>query len=383
MMHTFLENHRVELIERCREKTELRQTYSGTPEQLIHGVPLFLDQLIKTLLIEQGSSPLDSREVSGPAGGAMTMSEVGTTAAQHGSELLALGYTISEVVHTYGDLCQAITDLSVERKIPFESDEFRTFNRCLDNAIAEAVTEFSYQRDTAIEATHLEEANKHAGMFIHEMRNALQMATFAFDAAKGEKLGLSGATGSVLERSLARLDHLIQQAVTEIRETSGQSLPSKLFSAAELIDEIAQAGALLAQAKQCTFTVAHVDKMLAISGNRSSLYIAVSNLVQNAFKFTRPCTEVTIDTYAVADRILIDVADRCGGLPKGSIERMFHPFAQTGSDKSGLGLGLTISHDAVDAAGGVLSALDVPGHGCVFTISLPRYKAKTRGTTEK
>jgi len=304
----------------------------------------------------------------------MTLSEVGTSAAQHGSELLALGYSVSEVVHAYGDLCQAVSDLAVERNIPFETDEFRTLNRCLDNAIAEAVTEFCYQRDTVIEAAQLKEANKHAGIFIHEMRNALQVASFAFDAAKAERLSLSGATGSVLERSLVRLDHLIQRAVSEIREGAGHSLPSRLFSAAELIAEVAQAGALLAQTKQCKLTVAGVDEMLAISGDRSNLYIAVNNLVQNAFKFTRPCTEVTLDAYAAADRILIDVKDHCGGLPHGSIERMFRPFTQTGSDKSGLGLGLSISRDAVVAAGGALSALDVPGQGCVFTISLPRYK---------
>ncbi len=374
MMHSFLQNHRLDLIERCRVKTSLRSTHSATAQQLENGIPLLLDQIIKTLLIEQGSRPLDSRQVSGAPGGSKTMSEVGTSAARHGSELLALGYSVKEVVHGYGDICQAVTDLAYERRIPFETDEFRTLNRCLDNAIAEAVTEFSYRRDTVIEATYLEETNKHVGIFIHEMRNALQLASFAFDAAKSGKLDLSGATGAVLERSLGRLEHLVEQAVTEIRDGAEELLPSKLFSAAKLVAEIAEAGALLAPTRQCKFTVVGVDEMLAISGNRNDLYVAVSNLVQNAFKFTHPCTEVTLATYAVDDRIFIDVKDHCGGLVPGSIERMFRPFEQTGSDKSGLGLGLSISQDAVVAAGGVLSASNIPGQGCVFTVSLPRYK---------
>ena len=52
---------------------------------------------------------------------------------------VALGYTADQVVHDYGDLCQAITDLAFERDAPFAVDEFRTLNRCLDNAIADAV----------------------------------------------------------------------------------------------------------------------------------------------------------------------------------------------------------------------------------------------------
>ena len=69
----------------------------------------------------------------------------------HGKQLLKLGFTVDQVVHDYGDLCQSITDLAVERDAPFGVDEFRTLNRCLDNAIADAVTEFSYQKALAVE----------------------------------------------------------------------------------------------------------------------------------------------------------------------------------------------------------------------------------------
>jgi hypothetical protein len=150
MLHNFLSNNREALIARCRDKVAQRPKREATPSQLENGVPMFLDQLIRTLKIEQGSQPMDSRDISGPSGGAAALSEMGVSAAQHGAALLQLGFTI-QVVHDYGDLCQAITDLAFERHAPFEVDEFRTLNRCLDNAIAEAVTEFSYQRDSAVE----------------------------------------------------------------------------------------------------------------------------------------------------------------------------------------------------------------------------------------
>jgi len=123
-MHNFLANNRSELIERCKAKVAQRPLRAATPKQLKNGVPLFLEQLIKTLRIEQTTNPLDSREISGPSDGETSMSKVGTYAAQLGRELLNLGYTVDQVVHDYGDLCQAITDLAFERDAPFQIDEF-------------------------------------------------------------------------------------------------------------------------------------------------------------------------------------------------------------------------------------------------------------------
>jgi len=373
MMHNFLANNRSELIERCKAKVAQRPLRAATDKQLQNGVPLFLEQLIKTLRIEQTSNPLDSREISGPSDGETTRSEVGTSAAQHGRELLNLGYTVDQVVHDYGDLCQSITDLAFERDAPFQIDEFRTLNRCLDNAIADAVTEFSYQRDSAADEKRTIEANQQAGFFAHELRNALGTATLAFAAAKAGNLGFSGATGSILERSLTALGDLIDHSLAEVQATAGKTVHSQMFSVADFIDEVKRAAELVAQVKGCKFTVSPVDEELAVSGDRNLLYAAVGNLVQNALKFTRSHTEVTLNAYAVGDRILIDVKDHCGGLPAGDAEKMFLPFTQNSDDKSGLGLGLSIARRSVESNEGTLSVRDVPGTGCIFTINLPRY----------
>lgn len=119
-------------------------------------------------------------------------------------------------------------------------------------------------------------------------------------------------------------------------------------------------------------TVSIVDPLLAMDADRDLLLAAVGNLLQNAFKFTRHGSEVTLNAYAAADRIQIDVEDNCGGLPPGDPEKMFRPFTQGGVDRTGLGLGLAISRLSVEANMGKLSARDVPGSGCVFTIDMPR-----------
>ncbi len=98
----------------------------------------------------------------------------------------------------------------------------------------------------------------------------------------------------------------------------------------------------------------------------------MANLLQNAFKFTACSTEVTLAAYAVGERVFIEVHDHCGGLPEGSVEKLFTPFTQRSDDKSGLGLGLSIARRIIEADGGAISVENVAGTGCVFTISLPR-----------
>jgi C4-dicarboxylate-specific signal transduction histidine kinase len=80
-----------------------------------------------------------------------------------------------------------------------------------------------------------------------------------------------------------------------------------------------------------------------------------------------------LNAYALHARILIDVNDHCGGLPGAMLPTMFAPFAQHGSDRSGLGLGLSIDRQSVASQSGTLSEREVPGIGFVFTIDLPQY----------
>jgi signal transduction histidine kinase len=98
----------------------------------------------------------------------------------------------------------------------------------------------------------------------------------------------------------------------------------------------------------------------------------VANLVQNAFKFTRPHGHITLTARTAGERVLIEVQDECGGLPPGKAEDLFLPFEQRGADKTGMGLGLSISLKGVRAIGGEIQVRDLPGSGCMFTVDLPR-----------
>ena len=167
MMHEFLVENRGELIARCQKKVTDRAAPNTRDEKLAFGIGFFLDQLIETLAVEQAPDPrMRSRQISGPSGGAMSyLSEMGDTATKHGRELLLHGFTVDSMVHDYGDLCQAITEMATERNAPFDTDEFHTLNRCLDNAIADAVSEFTRQRDFVVANQHADALNLRLGAF--------------------------------------------------------------------------------------------------------------------------------------------------------------------------------------------------------------------------
>ena len=354
MLQEFITLNRDEIVERCRAKVATRSVPPPTEAEINHGVPLFLDQLVDAL-----------RE-----GGDKLSPEISRSAVLHGHDLLLQGFTVSQVVHDYGDICQTITELALEQNAPVSTDDFRTLNRCLDDAIAGAVTEFGRGRNQSTLDGETARGNERLGFLAHELRNLLNTSLLAFDVLKTGDVGVGGSTGKVLHRNLVGARDLIGQSLAEVRLTQGIQNREQ-FAVAGFIEEVAQAARLEAHERDVTFTVLPVEDGIAIDADRQVLASAISNLLQNAFKFTRPRTIVTLRVGANADRVLIEVEDECGGLPGDTIN-LFRPFEQRGADRSGLGLGLAYSRWAVEANRGRIYARSIPGKGCVFTVDLPR-----------
>lgn len=367
MLHEFLSENREELAKRCRAKVAQRSSPEITPQASQHGVPVLIGQLISTLLSERGAEhPQD----------AISPGDIGNRAGMHGGELLRHGFSVDQVIHDYGDLCQAVTELANERKVPITVDEFHTFNRCLDNAMAEAVTEFGRQRDQAVSIASTQTMNERLGCLAHELRNLVSSATLAFQAMEGGSVGLTGATGAVLGRSLMGLSDLIDRSLADVRLTAGTQVQRQAISIRDLIDDVRTTSALEAKTRGLMLTIGPVDDALVVDADRQMLAAAIANLLQNAFKFTRPSGHVMLRVHAREMRVLIEVEDECGGLPEGKAEDLFQPFHQRSGDRTGLGLGLSISRRGVEANGGTLHVRNLPGAGCIFTIDLP-YLAAT------
>jgi signal transduction histidine kinase len=330
-----------------------------------HGIPIFLDQLVEALVVEQGS------------GSRASASEIGSMAALHGRDLLKRGFTLEQVVRDYGNVCQAITNLAFQKGAPIAVDEFRTFNRCLDNAIASAVTEYAYRQAAVTTEDGFDALNSRLGPLAHELRNYLHIATYAVKAIKAGSVGISGATGAVLDRSLIGMRNLIDRSLAEVRVTAGLPPRLKCVQLADFLGEVAASSWLDPLARECKFVVMPVAEDIRVNVDTEMLAAAVGNLLQNAFKFTKRHTEVRLHAQVAGGRVLIDVEDHCGGLATGIPEKLLLPFVQGGEDRSGLGLGLDICRRSVEANEGILRVRDIPGSGCVFTIDLPAHGRTT------
>jgi hypothetical protein len=128
MLYELIALDREDIGARTTTRVRARLWPSVSDREIEYGVPLFLTQLSETLRLEATQDPFSS-------------DAIGSSATRHGAELSAAGCSVAQVVHDYGDICQAITEIAVEQHAPITVEEFHTLNRCLDSAIAEAVTE--------------------------------------------------------------------------------------------------------------------------------------------------------------------------------------------------------------------------------------------------
>lgn len=175
-LEDFISAHRAELIGRCKGKVAQRSPPAPPPSGDDRAIAQLLDQVVEEL--RHGRNGFDA---------------ITRSATQQGQRLLVEGFTIGEVVHGYGDVCQSITELAVELTAPITPDEFRTLNRCLDDAIAGAVTEHA-RANTAESLSRTD-----------ELQTLVHTAIIAFDALLRGDVTVSGSTGRVLHTSLAAL----------------------------------------------------------------------------------------------------------------------------------------------------------------------------------
>jgi signal transduction histidine kinase len=351
VLHAFLTSQRHEIIARTKRKVVARSAARAPEAELAFGVPLFFDQLIEVL---KDCSP--------------TNEEINAAATKHGDEMLRLGFTVGQVVYDYGSVCQAVTELALEHDAAITADEFRTLTRCLDDAIAHAVTEYARLRDAALSTRGTELI----GTLAHEMHNRLSAAILSFGVLKNGDVSIQGSTGALLERSLRGLKDIIERSLAENRLESAIHRPERI-AVSEFVEEMGVAAVMEANRRGLELKIEPAAFDIAVYADRQLLEAAVSNLLQNAFKFTHEHGAVHFRPRVTAERVLLEIEDQCGGLPAGPAENLFRPFIQRSTDRSGLGLGLSISRRAVQLNGGEIRVRNSPGSGCTFTIDLPRF----------
>ena len=250
MLSEFVRDHRDEIVGRCRARVSRRMVPRPTPLELEHGIPLFLRELEQTLECQ-----LQHR--SGAA----------TAAVQHGEDLLRSGFTIAQVVYDYGDVCQTITELAIERSAPITTEEFRTLNNCLDNAIAEAVSGYARRHELDVVAEVASHANQHLGLVAQDLRSMLTSATLAFEVLRTGSVGIQGSTGDVLGHSLIGMRDRVDRSLTEVRLAAGVARQEHI-AVGRFLEEIEVSALLGVHARKVRLTVPQVDPDLAVESDR-------------------------------------------------------------------------------------------------------------------
>lgn len=360
MLSDFLSQNREMILALSRRKVAVSAGSASDPQAWNRGLPEVFEHLIGSLQHISKYGIPSSTESSGAMSG------------RRGEEMLRLGLTVSQVVQGYSAICQSITETARDRGLDISTSEFNIINRVLDLAIAEAVT--SYQR--LHDGMTAEAEVLRLGNLAHELRNALTNVTLAHLMIRDGMVGSRGETNKVLESNLHRMRDIIDRSLAEVRLHSEPLPAPRRLRLADVVDGVRVTALVEGQSRGIGIVV-DVDHGLMLDIDPQHILSTLSNLVQNAIKYSRPETIVQVRGREIGEQVIIEVEDGCGGLPPGRAEELFRPYTQKGADRSGVGLGLSISRHAIELNGGSLTVRDLPGKGCIFTITLP----KTAGGT--
>lgn len=355
MLYEFLAENREKILAKTRRKADVVSEDKPTTAESERGLPQFYDYLTGELERAYKGLPKAAEKDEGP-----------DTTAMHGKELKRLGYTVSQVVRGYGVLALAITEATLAAKTVISADEAKTLNITMDQAVAEAVTGFAKR----VENT---DCTKKIGFLSHELRNALAAASVAHSMSK--RMGGGPNLDALLERSLNRMRDILDRSFSEVRMQNEGDVEHCPVNLLDLAEEVEATAGDEARSRGMNLEV-EVDSGLEVVTDSHYLISALSNLVQNAIKYSKKDGTIWLRGRSDEKNSVLEVEDECGGLPEGKAEELFQPFVKKGEDKTGLGLGLAISRQAVSRIGGELTVRDMPGKGCIFSISLPKQEVQ-------
>jgi len=227
-----------------------------------------------------------------------------------------------------------------------------------------------------------EKQNRQKDLFIriasHEIRNPLSTALLLCDLATAEA-GVSegcadavGATFLEIRASLLLINrHLTQLLDMSLLEDDKLTLKKEKINLHALLER--NKLSFERTAKDHTLTL-NVSTPLYVETDRDRLEQIITNLLQNATKYSQPGSTIGLSLLQEASNAVITVTDHGEGIKEDDIERIFDPYLRLEKDREkaeGLGLGLYISRTLAHALGGTLTVESSVGVGSTFTLMLP------------
>jgi PAS domain S-box-containing protein len=226
--------------------------------------------------------------------------------------------------------------------------------------------------------TNLQRENKNIiSMIAHDMKSPLlSVQLFANQLIKKwNKLDESRINDylNIISKEGEKLNTLIDEFLDFSLVRNGLiSMDFKSVDLRKLIDELYNIYLVKAKqqnikiTKECSF-----DNEIICDASR--LNRVLTNLLDNAIKFSKEDAYINIKAYKDKDSIKIEIEDNGIGIPREELHSIFHPFirGKKASDKDGYGVGLAYVKTVIEKHNGSVSVKSKPGKGTTFTIKLP------------
>jgi PAS domain S-box-containing protein len=179
----------------------------------------------------------------------------------------------------------------------------------------------------------------------------------------------------LLSAKLRQIELIVTQMLDTARLESGRlTLRAETFDVQGAVAQIVEDLRPLATG-QHTLELVSADGPLPVTADRERIETAVSNVIDNAIKYSPKGGTVTCLVAATANRVFVSVRDEGLGIAKEDLARLFTPFGRIVTSEnahiSGTGLGLYLSREILRQQGGDIIVESAPGRGSTFTLNLP------------
>jgi two-component system sensor histidine kinase KdpD len=207
----------------------------------------------------------------------------------------------------------------------------------------------------------------------HDLRTPLASITASVSSLLEEGSPLAGEERrellETIDQEAGRLNRVIGNLMDLSRMRAGAVTPATTPTAVdELIEGVIAGSAPVLKGHELRLMIR--ENLPEIPLDIGLLDQALTNVLENAARFTPPGSQITIAAARWRDGVQIRVADRGPGIPREERERVFEPFVR-GEGSTGTGLGLAIARAIVEAHGGTIRVADEPGGGAAVVIELP------------
>lgn len=286
-----------------------------------------------------------------------------------GDEIDALKDSFSDMASR---LSQAISGIKTAKA------DLQSANRDLDARVRQKTAQLEESTKKAEEAAEavlrsMGEQRNFLSMVSHEFRGPLSTIAGATQliAIYGRDNGELADEVAKIHRALGRMSNLINECLNEERLDSPASpLDTTRFELGALVEETCLADQFSATSRPLDMDI---EPGVLVAGDRNLLAIAISNIVDNALKFSPAGSPVGVTMGRQAGRAEITIRDQGPGIPAGERDRIFEKYYRSiKTDRvCGVGLGLYLVKRIVDLHGGTIAVESGPTGGTAFTLRLP------------